>query len=92
MKQLLIQTYCRDTAKELKIKESDFIEVLEITGYVYRDGKDRIKPKSEYVPELFEIKEFVAKNGYASSQTLITHAGRDKFRVLSTEGQLCQNR
>jgi phage anti-repressor protein len=83
-------TNFRDTAKELKIKESDFIEVLEITGYIYRDEKNRIKPKSEYVPEFFEIKEFVAKNGFASNQTLITHAGREKFRVLSTEGQLCQ--
>lgn len=82
-------TNFRDTAKELKIKESDFIELLEITGYIYRDTKDRIKPTAEYVPELFEIKEFVAKNGFASNQTLVTHTGREKFRVLSMEGRLC---
>jgi phage regulator Rha-like protein/mRNA-degrading endonuclease toxin of MazEF toxin-antitoxin module len=85
-------TNFRDTAKELKMKESDLIEVLEISGYIYRDLKGDIKPHAQYVPKLFEIKEFVARNGFAGSQTMITHAGREKFRVLAREGQLCLNR
>jgi phage antirepressor YoqD-like protein len=85
-------TNFRDTAKELKMKETDFTEILETTGHVYRDSKGRIKPYAEYVPTLFEIKEFVAKNGFASNQTLITHKGREKFRVLTMEGKLCQSK
>lgn len=74
----------RDTAKELLVKESTFIGLLESRGYVYRDNKDRIKPIAEYVPELFELKEFT-RNGFTSNQTLITQKGRDTFR------KLCQN-
>lgn len=85
-------TNFRDTAKELKITETDFIEALIITGYVYRDNKGKIKPIALYVPELFEIKEFVAKNNFAGNQTLVTHAGREKFRALSMEGRLCLNK
>jgi phage antirepressor YoqD-like protein len=85
-------TNFRDTAKELKMKESDFIDILDRTGYIYRDSKGKIKPYADHVPDLFEVKEFVAKNGFAANQTLITHKGREKFRILAGEGRLCQRK
>lgn len=75
-------TNFRDTAKELKIKQKDFIEWLETNKYIYRDNKDKIKPYREHVPSLFELKEFVTKGGYADTQTLITPRGRETFRLL----------
>ena len=75
-------TNFRDTAKELHIKERKFMKWLEIKGYIYRDSKNRPKPYSQFVPELFELKEFVNKNGYTNTQVLITPKGRETFRLL----------
>ncbi|MDQ4679111.1 phage antirepressor KilAC domain-containing protein, partial [Stenotrophomonas maltophilia group sp. RNC7] len=52
-------TNIRDTAKELKIKQSDFTKWLEKNNYIYRDSKNKIRPYAEYTPSLFELKEFV---------------------------------
>lgn len=74
-------TNFRDTAKELKVKERDFINWLLDRGYVYRDGKGKLKPYAQYVPGLFELKEW-KRNGKADNQTLITPKGRETFRLL----------
>lgn len=72
----------RDTAKELGVKEKDFISFLLDKGYIYRDKKGQIKPIASYVEKgLFEIKEW--KNQHkAGNQTLITPKGRETFRLL----------
>lgn len=78
-------TNFRDTAKELKIKEGYFMDWLEENNFIYRDSKKKPKPYSEHTPELFEMKEFVAPNGYTGIQTLITPRGRETFRLLLQE-------
>lgn len=39
-------TNFRDTAKELKVKEKEFIKWLEDNKYIYRDNRNNIKPYS----------------------------------------------
>lgn len=74
-------TNFRDTAKELKVKEREFIDWLLNRGYVYRDAKRKLKPYAQHVPSLFEMKEW-ERNGKADSQTLITPKGRETFKLL----------
>lgn len=74
-------TNFRDTAKELKIKESNFINWLIEKKYVYRDQKKKLKPYAEHVPSLFEIKEWNGANT-VGTQTLVTPRGRETFRLL----------
>ncbi len=71
----------RDTAKELKIGQKKFIEFLLEKKLIYRDSKNQIKPYTQYVPTLFELKEF-ANSKVAGNQTLITPEGRNKFKQL----------
>ena len=76
-------TNFRDTAKELKVKEKQFIQFLINKKYVYRDQKGQLKPYADKNDQLFEIKE--AKNektGWVGTQTLITPKGRETFRLL----------
>lgn len=77
-------TNFRDTAKQLKIRQSDFMTWLEEKGFIYRDTKDNPKPYARYTPDLFEIKEFT-KGKYAGTQTLVTPKGREAFRLLLEE-------
>lgn len=74
-------TNFRDTAKELKIKEREFIGWLLDNGYIYRDAKGKLKPYAQHVPVLFELKEW-ERNGKADTQTLVTPKGRETFRLL----------
>lgn len=74
-------TNFRDTAKELGIKEKDFVNFLLSRKYVYRDTNKKLKPYADKNKELFEIKEF-ANEKYAGNQTLITPKGRETFRLL----------
>lgn len=74
-------TNFRDTAKELKIKQNDFINWLLDRGYIYRDAKRKLKPYAQYVPNLFELKEW-ERNGKSDTQTLVTPKGRETFRLL----------
>lgn len=74
-------TNFRDTAKELKIKERDFIQWLLDKRFVYRDVKGELKPYAQYNGKYFEIKEW-ARNEKAGTQTLITPKGRETFRLL----------
>ena len=76
-------TNFRDTAKELKVGEKDFIRFLLEKKFIYRDVRGHIKPFADKNGGLFEIKE--AKNdktGWVGTQTLITPKGRETFRLL----------
>lgn len=76
-------TNFRDTAKELGLKQNDFISELLERKYLYRDLKGNLKPYAKHTPELFEIKEW--KNGEkVGIQTLITPRGRETLRLLSS--------
>lgn len=76
-------TNFRDTAKELHVKQSEFIKFLEDSKYIYRDTKGHIKPYSIHCPELFEIKDQTnQKNKWAGPQTFVTPKGKETFRLL----------
>jgi prophage antirepressor-like protein len=77
-------TNFRDTAKELKAKQSEFIQFLLDKGYIYRDEKGKLLPYSLHCEQgLFELKECVSeKSDWSGTQTLITPKGRETFRLL----------
>lgn len=69
----------RDTAKELEIKQKDFISFLINNKYIFRDNKGNLRPYSTSVSKgLFKTREFVVNN-HAGTQTLITTKGREYF-------------
>ena len=74
-------TNFRDTAKELRIRQTDFINWLLDKRYLYRDQKGKLKPYAQFVPELFQLKEW-ARGEKADVQTLVTPKGRETFRPL----------
>lgn len=76
-------TNFRETAKQLQIKEKEFIRFLLDRKYIYRDKKGKIQPYADKNSGLFEVKEFVnEKTGFSSTQTVITPKGRETFRLL----------
>ncbi len=76
-------TSFRDTAKQLNIKEKDFINFLITHKYVYRDKKGKLTPYADKNNGLFEVKEtFNEKTNWSGVQTLITPKGRETFRLL----------
>lgn len=80
-------TSFRDTAKELGIKEKEFISFLIENKFIYRDQKKRLRPYTAKNDGYFQLKEYVAeKNGFAGCQTLITPKGRETFRLLVNAG------
>ena len=79
-------TNFRDTAKELGIREKDFISELMARKYIYRDQSGQLKPYSGKGKGLFEIKEFNSRySDHSGLQTLITPRGRETFRLLLRE-------
>mgnify|MGYP002680007941 CR=1 FL=1 len=48
----------RDTAKELGLKQNEFIRILIDNGYVYKTPKGEIRPIAKYANDLFELKDF----------------------------------
>ena len=79
-------TNFRETAKELGIKEKDFIGWLLDHKYVYRDQKNKLMPYAAKNTGLFEVKEGKGRhNDWAGTQTLITPKGRETFRLLCKE-------
>ncbi len=69
----------RDTAKELEIKQKDFINFLIDNKYIFRDNSGNLRPYSTSMSSgLFKIREFVVNN-HAGTQTLITTKGRELF-------------
>lgn len=77
-------TNFRETAKQLGIKEKDFVRFLLDKKYIYRDKRGKIMPYAQYTESgLFEIKEsFNEKTKWSGTQTLITPKGRETFRLL----------
>lgn len=79
-------TNFRETAKELGIKEKDFIGWLLDHKYVYRDQKNKLMPYAAKNNGLFEVKEGKGRhNDWTGTQTLITPKGRETFRLLCKE-------
>lgn len=75
-------TNFRTTAKELHIKQNQFISWLLDNKFVYRDKKGSLQPYSKYT-DYFHIKESKSQTGkWAGIQTLITPKGKEAFRLL----------
>lgn len=72
----------RDTAKEIGLKQNDFIKKLIDAKYIYRDAKSQLKPYAAYVGSLFIIKECKSGDKWAGNQTLVTPKGRETFNLL----------
>lgn len=76
-------TSFRDTAKQLEVKEKEFIKYLLDKKYIYRDKRGKLMPYADKNNGLFEVKEFAnEKTGFTGTQTLITPKGRETFRLL----------
>ncbi len=75
-------TNFRTTAKELHIKQNQFISWLLDNKFVYRDRKGSLQPYSEYA-DYFHIKDSKSAAGnWVGTQTLITPKGKEAFRLL----------
>lgn len=83
-------TNFRDTAKELKVKEKEFIKWLEDNKYIYRDNRNNIKPYSQYCVEpkrFFDMKDYKTDK-FTGQQTFVTILGKNEFRIkLIEEGK-----
>lgn len=80
-------TNFRDTAKELKVKEKEFIKWLENNKYIYRDNRNNIKPYSQYCVEpkrFFDIKDYKTDK-FTGQQTFVTILGKNEFRIKLIE-------
>ena len=77
-------TNFRDTAKELKIGQTEFVGFLIDRKYIYRDQRGRLCPYAKHIDSgLFEIKEYSnSATGHVGTQALITPKGRETFRLL----------
>ena len=76
-------TSFRETAKQLDVKEKDFIGFLMDKKYIYRDKKGKLMPYADKNNGLFEVKEcFNDKTQWSGTQTLVTPKGRETFRLL----------
>lgn len=76
-------TNFRETAKQLEVKEKEFIAFLVEKKYIYRDKKGKLMPYADKNNGLFEVKEcFNEKTNWSGTQTLITPKGRETFRLL----------
>ena len=72
-------TNIRNTAKELKIPERQFIKILQLDGFLYRDKHNQLCPYSEYIQKgYFEVKEWQQEEK-TGTQTLITVEGKQFF-------------
>ena len=76
-------TNFRETAKQLKVGEREFISFLLEKKYLYRDAKGKLVPYADKNKGLFEIKEcYNERSNWAGTQTLVTPKGRETFRLL----------
>lgn len=84
-------TSFRETAKQLNIKEKEFISFLLEKKYIYHDKKGKLMPYADKNKGLFEIKEtFNEKTQWSGTQTPITPKGRETFRLLCMKVSLAQ--
>ncbi len=77
-------TNFRETAKQLEVRERDFIQFLTNKKYIYRDKRGKLMPYAQHVDSgLFEVKEcFNEKTQWSGTQTMVTPKGRETFRLL----------
>lgn len=76
-------TNFRETAKQLGVKEKEFIRFLLDKKYIYRDKRGKLMPYADKNNGLFEIKEcFNEKTQWSGTQTMVTPKGRETFRLL----------
>ena len=76
-------TNFRETAKQLKVGEREFISFLLEKKYLYRDARGKLVPYADKNKGLFEIKEcYNERSNWAGTQTLVTPKGRETFRLL----------
>lgn len=82
-------TGIRETAKELKWKETEFVKFLIANNYMYRKptpngGTGKLMPYAEHVQSgLFELKDKKNdKSGWSGTQVFITPKGKETFRLL----------
>lgn len=77
-------TNFRETAKQLEVKERDFIQFLLNKKYIYRDKRGKLMPYAQHADNgLFEIKEcYNEKTKWSGTQTMVTPKGRETFRLL----------
>lgn len=73
----------RDTAKEIGLKQSEFINLLIDKGYIYRTPKGELRPIAKYANDLFELKDFKSfHSDQAGVRTWITVKGKKVFQLL----------
>lgn len=73
----------RDTAKEIGLKQSEFINLLIDKGYIYRTPKGELRPIAKYANDLFELKDFKSfHSDHAGVRTWITVKGKKVFQLL----------
>lgn len=73
----------RDAAKEIGVKQKNFISYLLENKYIYRNKAGKLRPHADYDNDLFVVKDTKSdSNGWAGVQTLITPKGKETFRVL----------
>lgn len=79
-------TNIRNTAKEFKIKQKDFVDWLIGNGYLYRDQKGRLMPYAQYITgdnKYFELKDSKSSiTKWSGQQLFITPIGKEAFRVF----------
>ena len=76
-------TSIRETAKELKVKEREFVAFLIEKGYLYRNKQGKLMPYAQKNNGLFELKEcYNESTSWKGTQTLVTPKGRETFRLL----------
>ena len=80
----------RDTAKELGIKESAFVNFLTMNGYVYRQS-GKLRPYAEYAESgkgYFVLKDVHNRNNdWCGQQMYVTPKGKETFRLLLGKGE-----
>lgn len=79
-------TNFRDTAKQLGLKQNQFIALLLNDKYIYRDKKGKIKPYAQYADTLFKLKDW-GDEDKSGLQTLITPQGKETFRLLYNQNE-----
>ena len=78
-----LDTGIRETAKELHIGERKFVRFLIKKKYLYRDKKGKLQPYSNYVGDLFTLKEcFDEDAGWKWLQLFVTPKGKETFKEL----------
>ncbi|MCI8350160.1 MAG: phage repressor protein/antirepressor Ant [Oscillospiraceae bacterium] len=76
-------TNIRETAKQLQVKEREFVKFLLEKKYLFRDKRGKLLPYAEKNDGLFEVKECInEKTQWSGTQTLVTPKGRETFRLL----------